>query len=135
MRSWGIGGLLVAGLVLVAASLWLNELTHWVVLATVDDLNRGAPLANYREALLSWLQPRATIRLVPAWANALMGSLGVVCWYLAGFLKANPERSLRDLTRLRYWVEGSLTWAYTPFEERLAQAKAARLAAQKTTPP
>lgn len=132
MRRFGIAGLLIVGLALILFSLFINDLSHWIVLSTVDDLNRGASLASYQDALRSLLAPRATIRVVPGWVNAIAGGSGVACWYLAGYLLLNPTRSLRDLLRFAYWREFSGGWSYTPFSEQLARA---RKALEKTTPP
>lgn len=132
MRRIGIALLLVIGALLVIFSLFAHHLSGWIVLATVDDLNRGAPISQYEGALRSLQAPQATIRAVPVWAAALAGGVGALCCYLAAFLWLNPTRSLRELFTLAYWREYSASWTYTPFAEQLARAKAAR---KKTTPP
>lgn len=132
MRRIGIALLLGVGVLLVAFSLFAPRLSSWIVLATVDDLNRGVPLSQYESALRTLLAPRATVRAVPVWAGALAGGVGAFCCYLAAFLWLNPTRSLRELFTLAYWREYSASWTYTPFAEQLARAKAAR---KKTTPP
>lgn len=132
MRRIGIALLLGVGVLLVAFSLFAPRLSSWIVLATVDDLNRGVPLSQYESALRTLLAPRATVRAVPVWVGALAGGVGALCCYLAAFLWLNPTRSLRELFTLAYWREYSASWTYTPFAEQLARAKAAR---KKTTPP